>query len=312
MVKETRLLQRWAWPLELVTVTRISRFGNRVFSGVCTVCLPMGLLATLAPLSFAAAPAHDMFSAAKGLTDPFGTDRGTTADATKEDGEPAHAGILGNKSVWYRWTAPESGLVVFDTLSRRSTFDTVLAAYTGDRLADLVPVAGNDDVARFSRLSRMTVEARAGDTYMVALDGVAGKNGSYRLHWAMRPRNDDFRAAQRIARRSGTAIADNSLATRQDLEARRGSHSIWYMWTAPATRRLQFDTQGSGFDTVLTVYRGTRLGQLRIMAANDDARGLGLRSRVQFTAQAGRTYRLAVTSFSRRDTGRAVLNWQRP
>src|SRR5262249_22109030 len=53
----------------------------------------------------------------------------SNAAATKESGEPNHAGSAGGKSVWWTWTAPNTGAVTVDTLG--SSFDTVLAIYTG-------------------------------------------------------------------------------------------------------------------------------------------------------------------------------------
>jgi hypothetical protein len=193
------------------------------------------------------------------LNAEFGAVTGTTAEATKETGEPEHAGVLGNKSVWFAWTAPHSGRVVFDTRSGRTEFDTVLAAYTGERLDSLTSVAANDDVSRSSRLSSMVFTAVGGTRYQVALDGVAGKSGAYRLHWAMEPANDTFNAAQSITGRSGTTATDNTLATRQESEAHHGQRSVWYRWTAPHSRRVEFNTEGSGFDTVLAVYSGRSL-----------------------------------------------------
>ena len=250
-----------------------------------------------------------MFAASGQLTGSFGLARGTNTEATREADEPAHAGVLGGGSVWYSWTAPQSGRVVFDTRSRSTTFDTALAAYTGDRLDRLAPVAANDDARPFRPWSRITFRAVQATTYRLAVDGVAGKNGTYRLHWAMRTANNTFAEAQRLRGISGSVVGDNTLATRDPGEPRFRPHSIWYRWTAPSTRRMVFDTRGSEFDTVLWVFRGRDLSTLRREAFNDDA--IGLRSRVRFDAVAGRTYRIAITSFPRSDGGAAALNWQR-
>jgi len=284
-----------------------------MWHGAVGLAVAAGLLALVPPPSFAAAPSNDMFATPDALGDAFGAVVGTTAEATKEAGEPDHAGVLGNKSVWFTWTAPRSGRVVFDTRSWRTDFDTVLAAYTGVGLDGLVPVAANDDLSRFSRHSSMVFTATSGTTYLVALDGVAGKSGDYRLHWAMEPTNDSFAASESIAGRSGTTATDNTLATLEESESRYSKHSVWYRWTAPHSRRVEFNTQGSGFDTRLAVYTGRSLSALRLLARNDDARGLRLRSRVTFVAQAGRTYRVAVGSYPfGGGSGRVVLSWLRP
>src|SRR5205823_12684953 len=61
-------------------------------------------------------PANDGFSTAPVLIGSVGAINGSTANATKEPGEPNHAGNPGGSSVWYQWTAPLSDSTVFDTL----------------------------------------------------------------------------------------------------------------------------------------------------------------------------------------------------
>jgi len=52
-----------------------------------------------------------------------------TGLATKQAGEPDHAGNGGGHSVWYRWTAPASGTTIIDACD--VTFDSLVAVYTG-------------------------------------------------------------------------------------------------------------------------------------------------------------------------------------
>jgi hypothetical protein len=91
--------------------------------------------------------------------------------ATKELGEPVHAGNLGGKSVWWKWTAPRTGRVQLDT--EESSFDTLLAVYTGASVASLTEVASNDDVERtlYQWRSRLVFDAVQGETYYIAVDG---------------------------------------------------------------------------------------------------------------------------------------------
>ena len=57
----------------------------------------------------AAAPPNDNFANAETITDRFGWVEGDNTEATKEPGEPNHAGNPGGASVWYSWPAPSSG-----------------------------------------------------------------------------------------------------------------------------------------------------------------------------------------------------------
>src|SRR5262249_48583588 len=63
---------------------------------------------------------------------------GSNVGATKEVGEPNHAGNTGGKSVWWTWTATASGRVYLDTTG--SNFDTLLAVYTGNTVGGLTRV----------------------------------------------------------------------------------------------------------------------------------------------------------------------------
>ena len=121
---------------------------------------------------------NDAFAAAHPLAATGATRTGTNAGATKEPGEPAHAGNAGGASVWYRWTAP-GGRVTVQTTG--SGFDTLLAVYTGAAPGALALVAENDDVDGSVRTSRVTFTAAALATYHIAVDGYDGEEGAIRL-----------------------------------------------------------------------------------------------------------------------------------
>lgn len=94
----------------------------------------------LAPL-----PPNDYFANALSLgTQLSGSISGNNIGATAEPNEPLHAGFPASQTVWYSWTAPASGDVEMDTIG--SSFDTVLAVYTGTSLSTLTQVAANDDL----------------------------------------------------------------------------------------------------------------------------------------------------------------------
>jgi|GEM_PF-6482602 len=94
--------------------------------------------------------------------------RVSNLQASKEPGEPDHAGNAGGKSLWWRWRAPRSGPVLLQTAG--SSFDTLLAVYTGTDLSNLVVVAGNDDTAD-GVSAEVTFQAQAGTEYQIAVDG---------------------------------------------------------------------------------------------------------------------------------------------
>ena len=96
---------------------------------------------------------------------------GNSSLYTEEPGEPAHADRKGAHSGWLTWTAPDNGSCVMDTLG--SSFDTVLAVYTGLAVSNMTLVAANDDVQPGTLQSRVAFSAAAGVAYQIAVDGYA-------------------------------------------------------------------------------------------------------------------------------------------
>jgi Divergent InlB B-repeat domain/Domain of unknown function DUF11/WD40-like Beta Propeller Repeat len=126
----------------------------------------------------AAPPVNDDFASATVIASGGGaTVTGTNVDATKEAGEPDHAGDPGGASVWYRWTPNFTGAVSIDTSG--SDFDTLLAVYAGTSLGSLTLLGSDDDVDAFGSTGRVCVVA--GQTLMIAVDGFAGDTGNIEL-----------------------------------------------------------------------------------------------------------------------------------
>jgi len=117
------------------------------------------------------------------ITSTSGNVNGSNVSATKESGEPDHAGNAGGKSIWYRWQAPSNGSVTFSTLG--SNFDTLLGIYTGSSVNALTEVASNDDDPGGGLTSRVTLNVVAGTQYQIAVDGYDAASGNVVLGWSM-------------------------------------------------------------------------------------------------------------------------------
>jgi Ca2+-binding RTX toxin-like protein len=282
------------------------------------------LLVSAAPTSAFAAPVNDDFGAARSLASAAsGVVSGSNIDATKETGEPDHAGNPGGHSVWFSWTAPADGNAFFTT--RGSAFDTLLAVYTGVAVNSLTPVAANDDDpgANFPVTggSTMSFAVSSGVTYMLAVDGFSGKIGNIQLRWGRAPPNDNFAAAQTVTGARGRTTGTVRGATLELGEPGPSPfgwlQTIWYSWTAPADGTYKFDTVGSNFDTVLAVYEGSSLDSLRRGRVNDDDpdRGCCWSWVAIRNATAGTTYSISVSDLGAgepRDPCRfcaVVVNW---
>src|SRR6266566_634840 len=116
-------------------------------------------------LSLPNVPAADYFTNRVRLSGTNGIAVGQTRKATFELGEPPHAGKTGGKSVWYTWTAPVTGVATFRTVG--STFDTLLAIYTGSALTNLVGVASDQNHGGFFT-SRAYFNVNQGTDYQIA------------------------------------------------------------------------------------------------------------------------------------------------
>ena len=132
-----------------------------------------------------APPSNDAFAAAQVLAPGGATPiviTGRNTNATAEAGEPVHAGSAAARSVWYKWTAPSDGLYSFTTSG--SSFDTVMAVYTGSPVNVLFREAENDDTTVFDTTSKINFYARANRVYSIAVDGKAGASGSITLSYS--------------------------------------------------------------------------------------------------------------------------------
>jgi hypothetical protein len=127
-------------------------------------------------LRFASPPVNDGFADAVALDGDSPTATGTNVGATKEPGEPQHAGGAGGASVWYSWTAPADGSLQLSTAG--SQFPTLLGVYTGDSVGALSEVGSGAAGAQ--------VDVQEGTTYRIAIDGsnsdrAGPQEGSLRL-----------------------------------------------------------------------------------------------------------------------------------
>jgi hypothetical protein len=137
-------------------------------------------------LNLSFTPGHnDDFVNAHELAGLSAVTSGTNIGATREPGEPDHAGLFGDGSVWWHWTAQASGPVSISTAG--SDFDTVLAVYSGSDLATLsATLVAADDDSGPGETSLVTFSAQAGVTYRMAVEGLNGERGQIQLALLLR------------------------------------------------------------------------------------------------------------------------------
>jgi uncharacterized repeat protein (TIGR01451 family) len=142
-----------------------------------------GIITPRLNLLEAARPANDTFANRIVLSGNNGSTNWTNLLATKEPGEPNHAGNSGGHSVWWKWTAPAAGQLSADT--HGSSFDTLLAAYTGSSVSALTANAANDNDGSANGTSGMLLQVQAGTEYVLAVDGANGAAGTATLNWSL-------------------------------------------------------------------------------------------------------------------------------
>ncbi|MBL9198975.1 MAG: C39 family peptidase [Opitutaceae bacterium] len=250
-------------------------------------------------IAAATAAGNDAFAGATTLAPGGEVVTTTTTRATRETGEPSHAGNAGGRSLWWRWTPGVAGTAVIAT--RGSSFDTLLAVYTGGAVGALTPVVSNDDDEDFAT-SYVRFATTAGATYLIAVDGFSGDSGDLVLtvlHSATASPNDAFAARATLTGATANVTASNIVATRETGEPVHGvpgARSLWWTWTAPDNGTLSLSTAGSTFDTVLGLYTGAAVNALTTIATNDDG-AADYSSALSTPVARGTNYHIAVDGY---------------
>ncbi len=258
-------------------------------------------------------PVNDDFSDRITLNGNQGTVRMNSTGASAEVGEPNHAGENSTASVWWTWQAPAEGDQVAIFSTEGSTFDTILAVYTGSSLQQLVTIASNDDAEGV--YSRVSFRFEPSKTYQIVIDGYEGETGDARLSWSIieSVAHDNFSEGHILEGEAGSYSTSNVGASREPGEPNHvgesATYSTWYRWQAPEVGRgiVEFSTQGSSFDTLMAAYTGNTLENLQVVASNDDDELL-LTSRISFFFEPGQLYHVVVDGYSGA-SGDITFNW---
>ena len=297
-------------PGRRLEITRAAR--GSLPAALSALALVVLLVPTIrAPVAFAGdvpPPPNDNFQSATLISGESGWSAGYSVSATKEDGEPDHAGQPGGASIWYTWTAASTHAYTFDTSTTgtypfaSSDYNTVIAVYVGTHVDSLIPVASNDDPLCLyigyecqEQAGVVSLQAAAGTTYAIAVDGVSGATGNVVLSWAPTPLADSFPGLTLDPFTNGTIDGTTIGATSEPEESwsfRRSWRSLWYTWTAPYSGPLflRATSYQSYLDRV-DVYIGDNLATLSYVGMVESAGTI--------VVQSDTTYHFLLTSKSR-------------
>jgi hypothetical protein len=130
-------------------------------------------------------PTNDYFAYSAPLIGTGGFVNVLNGGATRELGEPNHAGNDGGRSVWYWWRAPADGLLSLTTSS--SPLDTLLAVYLGDSLTNLTELVSNDEGLPGSGWSELSLSVSSNEVYRIAIDSYGAAIGEFALQYVFTP-----------------------------------------------------------------------------------------------------------------------------
>ena len=263
-------------------------------------------------------PPNDDFAMAMELDDE-GETTFDLAAATPDPGEPAFRlaegpNLLRARSIWYVWTAPETGLARF------AVAQSVHGDYSDYVIVDVYrdgPMAGLEAVADGQLGGGKTFFAEEGETYRIRLAVHADFLNDRRsalpeltLSWGpgSRPENDDYaHAAVLEGGESGTLSGTNEGATTEPPELMGDTHeaalyvlhgwsaSVWYRWTAPSTGDYRFAGNRTG--QLVAAFVGESVAEAR-MVSGVPAQGGDADEAIVFPATEGVEYRIGVASGS--------------
>ena len=254
---------------------------------------------------------NDQFENALVLVGAEGTARADwTDDRSVQPGEPAETGL---GTMWWKWTAPETGRYTWHLGETRILLYSV---FTGETLDDLTLVARGsiDPYASF--------DAVAQTTYWIALGQSQDSFGQYvrfvlPMEWAKAPANDDRDSAAQLLGANGSASADLRFATAELDEPADtvGYESLWWTWNAPASGWHRFWVEDNPLSAIISIYPADGVGGVLSAPVATSERSFVASGRVDahVLAVAGTRYAIRV---ARRPNGEPDgphrLRWESP
>lgn len=123
------------------------------------------------------------------------------------------------------------------------------------------------------------------------------------------PANDVFAQASAIGGSTGSCSVDTGNATDESGEpllksVPSATGTVWWKWTAPADGVVRFNTSGSSVSTVMGIYRGSSLSDLKTVAEKGESE-----SACEFFCAKDVTYYVSVGGWCG-TRGNVTLNWQ--
>ena len=245
---------------------------------------------------------NDSFDAAHVLTGGHAVWTGSNRDATREPDESSYSPASEARTVWFAWQAPYDGFCKLSTYAVGAGQRVVV--FKGETRETLQVVYDSGAAPAETPFTSCNFLAESGQSYRIVTASNSALGELFSLTLELVPANDLLSRAFVLEGEAFEFTGSNRGATAQPFETQAphagvgAGHSLWFRWTAPFSGDFTLNTEGSATDTVLAVYTGdpSNPAGFTTIGANDDVSATLRWSRVDFTAQEGMTYHLALDS----------------
>jgi len=248
-----------------------------------------------------------------------------TTGATTGTCEPDHScAPFASHGVWYEFTAPADGYIDVNTFGS-TNYDTVVSIYDGCGFQVGIFCVIPDELACNSTgiflANIQGFEATEGLTYLIKVSDaeLGGSGGTLDFNFEFRPINDICSEATEVL---GVAYDPGLIFTEtaniEICESQEScefnnvgvSNTVYYKYTPPCDGLLSVNTNGSNYDTVLSVWDGCGLfvsieacDPANQIACDDDS-GTGLDSQINdLPVVGGQAYIIKVSDYNTTDGG---------
>ncbi len=255
----------------------------------------LGFSVTSDPKTITVRAGNDLFGARRRLEGSDIFIEGWLGGAAVEAGEPNHGDRRPTQSVWWTWTAPESGRVWIDCVNTGTI--PIIAVYEGSSIDALTLVAANAWLGGPSQ-RRIEITAVAGTTYQIAVAGSQETPARIHIRFVRPPSNDLFANRIQVSGTNASLRSHSVEASREPGEPEIPDgcgylrRSLWWSWTSPARGMLNVHASAPGGQCVrVGAFLGETLTTLKFIGFVGPSYGSGWG---QFQVLADQTCQIAL------------------